>query len=197
MNNNLQLENKTTEFRIYETFSVKKIGTVLGGILLRGKIDIDRQYSLGPFKGGIFKKVNVKCIHRNKVCATQVNSMEFATIQIEEVESFDWNEVRRGMVLLEREERERPLILTKYFQGDAVILQDVNRLHPGIQVNVNIGNIRQSAILTEIKVVPKGQNQRIINFRLIRCSEYIAPGSKVFFYEKNLKGVGNILRCLD
>ena len=58
-----------THFQVDHTFEVKGVGCVVSGTVVTGEVAVGQKLNLGPTGEGIFREVQVTCIHRSQVHA--------------------------------------------------------------------------------------------------------------------------------
>ena len=68
--------------QVDHTFEVRGVGSVVSGMVIRGKISVSAQLLMGPTESAAFTPVNVTCIQRCQVSVRQVEAGERATLAI-------------------------------------------------------------------------------------------------------------------
>lgn len=181
------LEQDLCEFQIDETFRIPELGSVVGGLLLKGIIREDTELMMGPMDDGRYQRVRVSSMHRNKVPCKSVKASQSASLQLNETVL----SVRKGMVLLGLG---KEMIATWFFQATVSVLYHATAIYPGFQVTVHIGNIRQTAIMTGILTTGgiHTNDTASVLFRFVRHPEYVTVGMRLLFREGQAKGIGKI-----
>ncbi|KAK7582355.1 hypothetical protein V9T40_013800 [Parthenolecanium corni] len=181
------LEHDLCEYQIDETFRIPELGTVVGGLLLKGIVREGTELMLGPLDDGSYKRVKVLSMHRNKVPCKSVRASQSASVQLSE--SVDC--VRKGMVLLGLG---KDLIATRFFQATISVLFHATTIYPGFQTTIHIGNVRQTAIMIGIMTTEgiHTNDKASVLFRFTRHPEYVTVGMRLLFREGQTKGIGKI-----
>lgn len=60
-------QKTTTQFQVDHTFEVKGVGCVVSGTVVSGEVAVGQILNLGPTGQGLFREVQVTCIHRSQV----------------------------------------------------------------------------------------------------------------------------------
>ncbi|KAI9488391.1 P-loop containing nucleoside triphosphate hydrolase protein [Zychaea mexicana] len=144
------LLEEPVEFQVEEVYSLSDIGPVIGGVLRRGRININedairRTYHLGPDSTGAFVKVTVDSIHRHRVPTHYVHCGQAATLAIKSTELENWR-IQRGMVLLGID------VPSSYFEFevDLIVLYHPTGVTVGTCGMVHSGSVRQRARVVSI-----------------------------------------------
>ena len=79
------------------------VGTVVSGLIRKGKAGINKYVWLGPDRQNEFKIVQIKSIHINRTIAEEGEKGDFATLLIKPKngDKLTRNMFRRGMFLIE------------------------------------------------------------------------------------------------
>lgn len=93
-----RLEQQPSEFLVDEIFKIPGVGSVVGGLLIKGVLTEDTKMRIGPLQDGSFYPVNVQSIHRNRAPCRIVRAGQSASLAF----SADNNlpVLRSGMILL-------------------------------------------------------------------------------------------------
>lgn len=62
-----ELQAAMTQFQVDHTFEVKGVGCVVSGTVVSGEVAVGQNLHLGPTGLGVFREVQVTCIHRSQV----------------------------------------------------------------------------------------------------------------------------------
>ena len=62
-------QSAATQFQVDHTFEVKGVGCVVSGTVVSGEVAVGQILNLGPTGQGLFREVQVTCIHRSQVLA--------------------------------------------------------------------------------------------------------------------------------
>lgn len=97
-NEQRRLDKETPEFHIDEIFRVQGVGTIVGGLLVKGEMNEKMKVKCGPGPNGEFYSGVVKSIHRNKFPCKSIKSNQSASVCFSVVN--DLPILRSGMVLV-------------------------------------------------------------------------------------------------
>ncbi|KAF9111455.1 GTP binding protein [Mortierella sp. AM989] len=157
-------------YQIEEIYNIPDIGTVVGGLLHAGRIevykpetqqstltsDIESQMRLylGPVdRDGGFIPVVVKSIHRQRMSMRSIDSGHTATLAIEGPGLGGRVKVRRGMVVLESDTDPRGTCCQK-FEAVIQVLAHEGLFGVGFQGMIHCGSVHQNAKVTKIELLP-------------------------------------------
>jgi len=185
-----KLEQETPEFQIDELFEVPGVGTVVGGLVTQGYITENMLLAVGPFDDGKFRDVNVSSIRRNKAPCRLVKAAQSAALALD----LPLNQLRRGMVLTSKQgEMPKPC---QFFQAEVCLLFHPNGISQGFRTTVHIGNIRQTAFITNISPLKKleSSDQALVTFKFMKNPEFVKTGTRILFREGRTKGIGRVVK---
>ncbi|KAJ2190395.1 hypothetical protein IW139_001331 [Coemansia sp. RSA 353] len=198
-------------YDINEIFAVPYVGTVVSGHLSSGSVRVGDMVWLGPDYNGNFVATQVRGIHRKRAeveCGYQGQSVSLALRKISR------SQVRKGMVLLRKDDHEVPPIATCTFEAEVVVLYHSTTITSRYQAMLHCGPVRQTAQVLCIRpadtdestdqtaldkqrnALRTGDRARVL-FQFIRHPEYITLGSRLVFREGRTKGVGKVVRVLS
>jgi len=183
------------EFQIDEIFSVREVGPVLAGTLKSGVVKVGDALLFGPMSNGMFEKVVVASIHRNRTPCRVIQAGQTACIALR-----DNSQImpRRGQVLLEDKLSEDPPKTCKTFEADLFLLFHTTKIAPKFQATVHIGNIVQTVVIKSMDRADlrTGQKARV-KFEFIGHPQYLRNGDRMFFREGRCKGVGEVTQFFE
>lgn len=81
-----EAEQEPAEFRVDEIYSVPDVGTVVGGILVRGVVREGDNLVFGPNDSCGFSPTRVTSIHRYRSCCRLVKAGQAATLALDQVD---------------------------------------------------------------------------------------------------------------
>lgn len=93
-----RLEQEPCEFIVDEIFKIPGVGSVVGGLLVKGVLTEDTEMRIGPLQNGAFHSVNVQSIHRNRAPCRIVRAGQSASLAFTQNENLP--SLRSGMILL-------------------------------------------------------------------------------------------------
>ncbi len=188
-----QKDKQALEFGAYitEIFFVTGVGTVVSVQIYSGSLRVQDFVHLGPFEGGIFKKVRVKSIHYKRVPTKEVFSGQTATFALHQVKR---EEVRKGMVLLGMNMN---LGASNGFVGEIYILYHSTTIKQGYAPVVHTQSIQQSAKIVKMnKSVLRTGDRAKVTFEFMYRPEFISIGQKFLIREGKTKGIGQIIKLI-
>lgn len=97
-NEQKRLDKETPEFHIDEIFRVQGVGTIVGGLLVKGSMNEKMPVKCGPGPNGEFYSGVVKSIHRNKFPCKSIKSNQSASLCF--LATNELPILRSGMVLV-------------------------------------------------------------------------------------------------
>lgn len=83
---NMEAEQQPVEFRVDEIYSVPEVGTVVGGILVKGVIREGDRLAIGPDNECKFTNTHVSSIHRYRSQCRLVKAGQAATLALRHVD---------------------------------------------------------------------------------------------------------------
>ncbi|KAI8348383.1 hypothetical protein B0O80DRAFT_490073 [Mortierella sp. GBAus27b] len=166
-------------YQIEEIYNIPDIGTVVGGFLHAGRIEVHNPGSaswnildtdelqeenhahnlyLGPVdRDGGFIPIVVKSIHRQRMSMRSIDSGQTATLAIEGVD-LAAIKVRRGMVILESDTDPKGTCCRK-FEAVIQVLGHDRQFGVGFQGMIHCGSVHQNARVTKIELIPGPDQQ--------------------------------------
>jgi len=175
---------------IDEIYNVTGVGTVVLGSVIRGNINSNDTYYIGPTKFGEFKQVKVKTIQLNRVFVDNVNSGSIATFAIQGVEK---DGLRKGMVLVKSN-----VNAYKRFKAKVIVLHHPTTIREGYVATLHLYTIRQAIKFVKISkgYLRSGDSSEVLLTFLYR-PEYIEQGQIFVFREGRTRGLGVITELVD
>lgn len=203
---------KETLFVVDSVFVVKGIGTVLGGHLKSGRIDVKEELFVGPNRVGRYDKVKIRSIHCKRVPVDFVSNGGYACLA---VSGLDKQDVRKGQVVVRKENQ---LSVSRVTMDMKVMKTHSTTLKVGYEPTLHFESSRQVAKLIEIEevttafskkkdvggedigeggvrpmdVLRSGDRARVV-FEFKYRREYIKKGFVVFLNEGRTKATGRVL----
>ncbi|KAF9177588.1 GTP binding protein [Haplosporangium sp. Z 767] len=154
-------------YQVEEIYNIPDIGTVVGGFLHTGKIQVHRaggrsqatppgspqhRLYLGPVdRDGSFIPVVVKSIHRQRMSMRSIDAGQTATLAIEGP-GLGMVKVRRGMVVLESDTDPRGVCCQK-FEAVIQVLAHDGFFGVGFQGMIHCGSVHQNAKVMKIEIL--------------------------------------------
>lgn len=206
-NEQRKLEKESPEFHIDEIFRVQGVGTIVGGLLVKGTMAEKLRVKCGPGPNGEFYSGTVRSIHRNKFPCKSIKSNQSASVCFSI--SNELPTLRSGMVLIADTDetsasvffqvKHEGLQLTSnlqnvLFQATIVVIQhpSIKGIKKGFQNTIHIGSIRQTAVIEGIfgrEFLCANETGSCL-FRFLVRPEYVKVGMSLLFRDGRTKGVG-------
>lgn len=173
---------------IDEKFDVTGVGLVVAGLVEEGSIKIGERVLLGPFDDGSFRTVRIKSIEVNRV---RVERAEAGQIAAYAITNAKYDEIRRGMVLMDLDSR--PVAIRR-FKANIRVLHHPTTIKVGYEPVIQMRTIRQAArlVATTKKFLRSGDTDKV-EFYFIKRPEFIRVGDVFFFREGRTKGIGTVI----
>lgn len=190
-------ENKV-EYHIDQTFQVLGIGTVLGGQLVKGKINIGDRLILGPVNN-TYVNIQVRSIHCKRVNMSEVDEGRYVCLGVKKPDDLM---VRKGQVVISP--IDRPIQVNEFTADITVLKTHSTTIKLGYQPVVHTCSIRQTAQIMEItkKQCARGQDgsdsvlrtgdRATIRFRFCYKPEFVRKGFRILMAEGRVKLLGKI-----
>lgn len=187
-NEQQRLDKESPEFHIDEIFRVQGVGTIVGGLLVKGTMHEKTSVKCGPGPNGEFYSGVIKSIHRNKFPCKSIKSNQSASVCISLPD--EPTNLRSGMVLVETDETSASV----FFQATILVIQhpSIKGIKKGFQNTIHIGSIRQTAVIEGIfgrEFLCANETGSCL-FRFLIRPEYVKVGMSLLFRDGRTKGVG-------
>jgi GTPase len=196
-------ESKSVEFHVETTWTVKGVGTVIGGQLVSGTISVGDRLLLGP-SGTEYKEVKIRSVQCKRVPLESVNSGCYVTLGLQKTER---KSVRRGHVLLSLDSSR--VTGMKFKAKVSVLKSHSTTIKVGYEPVLHTCSVRQTAKILDITdkrnaktgktdndKVLRTNDQAIVTFRFTNHPEYIKPGFRLLLAEGRVKIIGVIQEIL-
>ena len=175
-----------------DKFNVTGVGLVISGLVESGSISVGQRALLGPFDDGSFRTVRVKSIHVSRISVERVSAGQFATFAVTNV---DYDEVRKGMVLLDVDAKPRAV---RAFKASIRVLHHPTTIKVGYEPVIQLRTIRQPVKLVDSpKPYLRTGDKAEVVFRFVRRPEYVRVGDTFVFREGRTKGLGKITGIVE
>jgi GTP-binding protein 1 len=138
-------------FVIEETYSVTGVGTVAGGLVLRGTVSQGEKLLLGPDSAGNFEMVQIKSIHVHRNLTKSATAGQQASLALRKVKR---KTLRKGMVLAHPSRKPRAV---RRFSASVMVLQGKNPIRINHQLIVHVLSVRQVARVVDIADMSAGR----------------------------------------
>lgn len=187
-------EKEKGEFLTYvdDKFNVTGVGLVLSGLIESGSISVGDRALLGPFDDGSFRTVRVKSIHVSRISVDRASAGQFATFA---VTNADYDEIRKGMVLLDVDAKPRAV---RIFKASIRILHHPTTIKVGYEPVIQLRTIRQPVkLIRSSKPYLRTGDKAEVVFKFIRRPEYVRVGDTFVFREGKTKGLGRIIGLVE
>lgn len=214
-NERKELEKQSPEFHIDEVFRVQGVGTIIGGLLVKGLIHEKMKIKCGPGPNGEYYKGIIKSVHRNKFPCKNIRPNQSASICLGLHSNEKLPILRSGMVLIADTDdcemsslffqvhifgfiycwRAFPIFIFFFsFQATIAVIQhsSLKGIKKGFQTTVHMGSIRQTAVVEGIfgRDSLKANETGSCLFRFLIRPEFVKVGMSLLFRDGRTKGVG-------
>ncbi|KAH0499763.1 hypothetical protein TgHK011_006933 [Trichoderma gracile] len=176
------------EFQVNDTFSVPFTGTVVSGIVKSGMVHEGDNVLIGPDSLGHFMPTAVRSIERKRIRVQVAEAGQSASFALKKMKRRD---VRKGMVMLRREEGQTGPKVYREFVAEVLILSHATTIKKRYQAMLHVGAVSQTCAIIDIdrELIRTGDRANVA-FRFVQRPEYIAPGDRLLFREGRTRGLG-------
>lgn len=176
-------------FVIDDIHQVPGVGTVVSGLISKGKIKVNDQLYLGPDSLGHYQQVSIRSIHRKRMPVSVVKSSQTASFALKKIKR---DEVRKGMVMLAST---IPPPAYWEFTAEIIILHHATTISVRYQAVIHCGSIRQTAQILDMNAeCLRTGDKASVRFRFMKNPEYLRLGQKMIFREGRTKAIGTIVK---
>jgi len=178
---------------VSEKYNVTGVGLVVAGLVLRGVIRAKDRAYIGPFHDGSYRLVRVKSIQiRKGIFCEHVAAGTNAAFAIDGV---DYDEVEKGMVLLDA--KERPYAIRR-FKARIFVLHHPTTIKEGYQsvFHFNAARVPCKFVKLSKKPLRTGDRASAVIEALYKPF-YGYVGQRFLFREGRTRGVGVLTEILD
>jgi GTPase len=187
------------EYHIDTTFTVPGVGTVVGGHLVSGSINVGDTLLLGP-NNNKYEKVYVRSIQCKKVTMESVNYGSYVCLGLKKIER---KNIKKGNVILSLQND--PLAIREFKAEITVLKSHSTTIRIGYEPIIHAYTMRQSAKIISISnkinarqnsiddTVLRTGDKATATFRFIHHSEYLKPGSRILMAEGMVKVIGVVV----
>lgn len=182
-------DNEAACYVIDDIHQVPGVGTVVSGLISRGKIKTNDILFLGPDSLGHYQQVSIRSIHRKRLPVSEVRSGQTASFALKKVRR---DEVRKGMVMLASQTM--PPAYWE-FTAEILILHHATTISVRYQAVIHCGSIRQTAQILDMSAeCLRTGDKASVRFRFMKNPEYLRLGQKMIFREGRTKAIGTIAK---
>lgn len=182
-------DNEPSCYFIDDIHSVPGVGTVVSGLISKGRIKTNDVLYLGPDSLSHYQQVSIRSIHRKRMPVTEVRSGQTASFALKKVRR---DEVRKGMVMLASSGQPQAFW---EFTAEILILHHSTTIGVKYCCQCHVGSIRQTAQITGMSAeCLRTGDKAQVSFRFIKNPEYLRVGQKMIFREGRTKAIGTITK---
>jgi GTPase len=181
-------------------WTVPGVGTVVGGHLNSGKINVNDKLFIGP-NNGKYEQVSVRSIHSKKVPVSSVLNGCYVCLGLKKI---DKKNIKKGNIIISDKSQQ---VLVGSFKANVRIMKTHSTtIKVGYQPVVHCCSIRQSVVLTKIEnkintrnpsnttedEVLRTGDTASCTFKFSFKPQYVQPDMKILFAENRTKIIGII-----
>jgi GTPase len=198
--------SRDVEYYVDTTFTVPGAGTVVGGHLVSGSINVGDALLIGP-NNGKYEKIYIRSIQCKKVTVQSVNYGSYVCLGLKKIER---KHIRRGNVILSIQND--PLAVLEFKATITILKSHSTTIRTGYEPIIHAYTMRQSAKIINIsnKInarqnsmsgAPEGIDDNVLRtgdkatatFRFMHHPEYLKPGSRILMSEGMVKVIGVVV----
>jgi GTPase len=200
--NPVKIHDEFVEFHIVHIFSVYGFGTVLGGHLINGTINVGDKLLIGP-NNGEYENIIIRSIYCKKIPLQTVQSGSYVCLGIKKI---DKNIIKRGNVIISIN---APKLCVQTFLGKITVLKaQSTTIRIGYEPIFHCYAIRQVIKILEIKDKKNSRNVIIeddclrngdnatIKFVFKYRPQYVKLGTRFILCEGKTKVMGEVTELL-
>jgi GTPase len=139
-----ELNNEIVEYHIDHIFNVHGFGTVLGGHLVKGTINIGDKLLIGPHSGS-YDNVTIRSIYCKKIPLQKVTHGSYVCLGIKKA---DKNNIKRGNVIICN--KNDKLMVKRFVAEISILRTHSTTVRVGYEPVLNAYSIRQASKIIEI-----------------------------------------------
>jgi GTPase len=179
----------TKQFYIDQVLEKSGVGKIVGGVMLKGTVNIGQKMLIGPDLRGLFSQVVIVNIHCKHVHVRSAKAGQFCSFLISQCDG-----VRPGMVMLDLNCNPKAAIEFECEITPIDKVQENRTIKSNYQPLINTQTIKQcTRILNDgpdIEIVP---NQPVIlKLRFLYRPEYIEQGTRLMIRDTFVTAIGRI-----
>jgi len=204
--NNLPNENGwenmakcSTEFYIDKAYRIEGVGTVVGGIMTKGIINVPEKLFLGPDAQGCFTQVSVLSIHCKRVPVRSVKAGHLCSFHINPDQLPE--KLRAGMVLIDV--HTTPIACQEFAcEVWPVDGGETRKIRLSYQPVVHCQTVRQSVSIVMQGEEVKGEEipgleiapgrRTVLKLRFLHRPEYLSVGNVLMFRDTFMTAMGEV-----
>ena len=194
---------KNVEYHIDTSFFVTGVGTIVGGQLKYGTIQVGDKLYMGP-NGSVYEPYVVKSIHVKRTAVSKVAASCYTCLCLKKLQR---KNVRKGSVLLGVN---TPKLSVREFDADISVLKSHSTtIREGYEPILHVVSIRQAAKIVKINSRISSKNNQLddnvlrtgdkasVRFRFNTRPEFIKEGYKILLAEGRIKIVGVVRKIYN
>ncbi|RUM33013.1 MAG: GTP-binding protein [Archaeoglobus sp.] len=171
-------------------YRVSGVGTVVSGCIRSGELKEGDEVYIGPFHDGTFKKVRVQSMEMHYYRVSKAEAGDIVGVAVKPIK---FDELRRGMVLSEKEPK-----AVWEFEANVIVFTHPTRIKRGYEPVVHIETIAETVVFEDMdKEYLKAGDKGKVRMKFKYHPYYVFEGQKFIFREGRSKGVGEIVRVYD
>ncbi|RNF05918.1 putative GTP-binding elongation factor tu family protein [Trypanosoma rangeli] len=179
------------EMVIDNTFFVKGVGTVVGGIVTQGVFYANDTVLLGPDSFGAYRTVHIKSIHVKGKEQQEVVAGCDATFCLKKEKR---SAIRKGSILTDPR---LPVEAYWQFEADVTILYHSTTILVNYEPVIHSTTVRQSARIVYVaQEVLRTGDRSLVRFHFLYRPEFMKVGQQLIFREGRTKGVGTVTKVI-
>ena len=183
-------EESQTQFYVERCFEKEGVGTILGGVVIKGRVDLGTHMLLGPDNSGEFCRVKILGIHCKRVAVRSVRAGQFCSFNVTEC-----GKVRSGMVLLDTNASPKASMEFNCEITPIDNCTETRQLKVSYKPLIHTQTIKQVAGLvcdTEDSIEIHPNQTKSLRLRFLYHPEYIEPGTRLMIKDTFMTAVGLI-----
>jgi GTPase len=189
---------KDTELHVSSIFNITGVGCVVGGVLVKGKVEVGDLVTIGPTGNGEYYPTQVKSIHIKRVNVEAAEACTYVCLSLRKIKS---SNIKKGYVVLSTNAE---IYSVRKFKAKIRISKGHSTtISRGFEPTVYINNIKEACKIIEIsekdsfKKGDKSPQLRsgdvaIVSFNVLHRQVFIKTGETVIFCQGQLTATGRV-----
>ena len=184
--------NKPFLMYIDKVYNIEGVGCVVSGSIKQGSLSAGKTLLLGPDEKGEFKEVKAKSIEMHY---TRIDKAEAGLIVGIALKRVKYEEVKRGMILCEKELEPKAI---RRFKAEILVLTHPTKISVGYEPVLHCNTIVSTVKIMKMnKKYLKAGDSDVVEMKFKYKPFFLQVNDKFVFREGKTKGIGSVIEILE